>query len=423
MNSKKIFSFNLFFETFKQIRAIGIIGTLLMVGLSIVPNIFNAMENGMMLESMGGDEIVSHAVTVEIVSEYFFLCFVFLLFAPLLTMSVLKFLNDRKMSDFYHSLSYSRNCLYISRLLAVIVWVFIILAVSYVANVIAYTVMAEYFRVDFYTLFRMHLSVFIGSLLVIAVFSVGCAITGNVINNIVISGLILLLPRGIIQIVTGAVQQMTMMVPAENAISFISHSQNIVASWVMMTFMEIRAISAQQLFLSIESNVYTLVLAVIYIVLGFVLFKVRKSEAAGKALGSNKVAFVVKAIVAASIASVGIIQVIADAYNRTDLSEEMKISFVTSVLTSLMVSMAVVVIYEYASVKKAFKYKSTFLSVVSGWGGAVVLGILVVVAAKAVVSYVPAKEDVNYVKIMNSDSIGMSYDEMAYFDAVTSDIK
>lgn len=427
MNNKKIFSFNLFFETFKQIKAVGIIGTLLMAGLGTVPRIFEAMEYGVMMDTMGAegaDMLLSGRITtIEVISEYFFLCFVFLMIAPLLTMSVLKFLNDRKMSDFYHSLSYTRICLYVSRILAVIAWIFLILVASYIVNVIAYTAISDYFRMDFYTLFRMHLSIFIGSLLVVAAFSVGCSITGNGINNIVVSGLILLLPRGIIQIITGAVQQMTMMVPAENTISFINHSQNIVASWIMMTFMEVRAVSEQQLFLSVESNIYTFVLALIYMVLGFVLFKVRKSEAAGKSLCNSKVSFVVKAIVAGSVAAVGIIQVIVDVYNNSGMTDEQKMTLAISVFTSLVVSMAVVVIYEYASVKKAFKYKSTFLSILAGWGGTAVIGIIVIIATKAVVSYVPSEDDVNYVKIMRSDAMGISYDEMAYYDALTSEIK
>lgn len=60
----------------------------------------------------------------------------------------------------------------------------------------------QYFNVDYATMFRMYLSIFICSLLCMAIINVSISITGNILSNICVTGLIMFLPRFIALMVT-----------------------------------------------------------------------------------------------------------------------------------------------------------------------------------------------------------------------------
>lgn len=104
-HDKKIYSRRLMNEAMRQIKLPGIIGTLLLVGVaffSAIVQLFKLRENGMVPGSYSFFEMNPYIMLVMYA------------FVPLMVMMLFGFMNKRRASDFYHSLPYSRLCIYIS---------------------------------------------------------------------------------------------------------------------------------------------------------------------------------------------------------------------------------------------------------------------------------------------------------------------
>ena len=111
-HDKKIYSGHLVNEAMRQIKLPGIIGTLLLVGaafFSAIVQLFELRENGRIPGSYSFFEMNPYIMLVMYA------------FVPLMVMMLFGFMNKRRASDFYHSLPYSRLCIYISFLSAVII--------------------------------------------------------------------------------------------------------------------------------------------------------------------------------------------------------------------------------------------------------------------------------------------------------------
>ena len=169
MNNKRYFSVNMFWQTFKQLRAIGIVATVLMVFFNIVTVWFGAIGAEAMIKMYADNpnyRFTPEVVSVTMMHEPLFL--MLWVFTPLLALNAWKFLNKRNTSDFYHSLPYTRVCLFVSKTVAAIAWMLFTLVVVYVGTAITYVLCKKYYVVDHVTLFRMFLAVFIAGLLVFA---------------------------------------------------------------------------------------------------------------------------------------------------------------------------------------------------------------------------------------------------------------
>ena len=176
MNNKKVFSFHMFLQTLKQTRLAGFIMMAVITLISVVP-------------------IIS---SLSYIKEYKQVNNV----VPVISLIVWSFLNKRSSSDFYHSIPYTRLCIYLSKTAAILTWIAGILVVSYVSQAVLFMANRQYFNVDYATMFRMYLSIFICSLLCMAIINVSISITGNILSNICVTGLIMFLPRFIALMVT-----------------------------------------------------------------------------------------------------------------------------------------------------------------------------------------------------------------------------
>ena len=110
------------------------------------------------------------------------------------------------------------------------------------------------------------------------------------------SGLIVFLPRFIILLIASTVTDSVATATMECPVWILDNSYNMLTAQVFGAFepLYITSSSVSQMLLSIASNIYTLVLAVIYIVLGCVLFTKRKSETAGKPALGWKLQFAIR---------------------------------------------------------------------------------------------------------------------------------
>lgn len=120
--------------------------------------------------------------------------FLLLLFTPILTLSMFSFLNKRNESDFYHSIPFTRPCVYFSFLSAVMTWVVITLTVSITAATLLWS-MVPYTAVPWSIPFVHFIVYFLGALLLTAFTVVAMTLTGTTISNLLIFALLFLFVR------------------------------------------------------------------------------------------------------------------------------------------------------------------------------------------------------------------------------------
>lgn len=425
MNNKKTFSVNMFLQTYKQLKAIGIAATIIMAVINIFPIIVTAVEIESVRKMYADNPKYLASLTptvVNVIENHALMCLMFVVFTPIFALNVWKFLNKRNTSDFYHSLPYTRICLFVSRATAVIAWILEIFVFCYIGTALTYLICSKYFIVDYGTLLSLYVTMFFACILVFGAISIACAVTGNAFSNVCVSGLIIFLPRFMIMLVSEAIESMTHIVSADKAISFLNDTQNIVTSFVFGIYSY--DFDLQELVLSGQAKIYTTVLALVYLGLAAFLFVKRRSEGAGKSTYGKTTGFIIKLIISMIVTSSATVAAVMSMYIRTESSEAEKYSYIMAVVFMCFISAMAVIIYEFFSNRHFFKFKSCILPTIAGWVVAIVLAFGINVGADAVLAYQPDKEDIEYVVIYKSfDSFGYGDMYKDYFESIEKTTK
>lgn len=214
LNNRNIFSVKLFWQSFLQLKIIGIISTAIMICITALPiimdgiyinNMIKANKNAVASGVAIANNSFDYTSIVSPVSSASYLLIVIALITPILCLYAWFFLNKRSTSDFYHSLSYKRQNLFLSRFAAITAWQIIIMLSTYVTDFICYHIFSKYFIVDYSTTFSIYTAEFLCALLCSASIALACCVTGNIISNICLSGIIIFLPRFILILVHSTV--------------------------------------------------------------------------------------------------------------------------------------------------------------------------------------------------------------------------
>lgn len=372
-----------------------------------------------------GAEVINMSSTytslVSPISSQGVLLIVVLVITPILALYAWSFLNKRSTSDFYHSLPYKRKALFISKFAAVTFWQAVSMLTAFVASFIGYHIFRNYFIVDYGVTIHIYVAEFICALLCSAAIALACSITGNIFSNICVSGLIVFLPRFIILLVaitvTGSVATATMECP----VWILDNSYNMLTAQVLGVFDSIYSTSSSvsQMLLSIASNMYTLVLAIIYIVLGCVLFTKRKSETAGKPALGWKLQFAIRTAIGFVISVLGVMLYIRE--KRGGYSGY----FLEYIVVPFVVAAFVVIIYEVISSRKLHRIIKAIPSIILAYVIAAVFGVIVNAGIGQMLSYVPDTSKVKYVKMsIANDNMSYRYsNENDYFEDIVSRLK
>lgn len=210
--------------------------------------------------------------------------------APILSLFQFAFLNGRHSSDFYHSLPHKRSTLWGSYLLAILTWVGLSLLLGLLIPLGIYQIFAANVVMVHFNVMIL-LGLFAGTLLVVAVTLMAMSLTGSAFSNIVTTGLILFLPRTVLTAFTLLVQHRTPFIPME---SF--------GIWgdigYQIPFGLIASFGRNPGDILVQGFLYTLILALLYLVAAFFLFVRRKSEAAGQPAQSRLVQNAIRIAVA-----------------------------------------------------------------------------------------------------------------------------
>ncbi len=281
--TQNIFNPRLFWQGMKQLRIIGFIGLIAPLALNII--IFVLGANSVM-DLAGKDfqvEILSALQSSPLTAAVPFI------FVPLMVLFLFHFLNNRAKSDFYHAIPVKRKCLYLSFLGAILAWMVIMLAANLAAALILLGIYNQYVTFNVTSMFLYMGCLFATGLLMIGAIGIAMALTGNIFTNLVLSAIILFLPRLLLLV---AIMAANSGIPYVRSVDFwlLNPSYNTVFGSVnAFLYLTSDAMSLENVLTSVGSMLYTSVLGILYIIFAMLLFIRRKSECAGFSAINNKI--------------------------------------------------------------------------------------------------------------------------------------
>lgn len=331
----KYLNFKLFKQIFKLLTPINLLFLAIFMLITILMPVSDVIYHEEITEKL--------VMTYYETNGYYILMYVF--YVPIITLSAFSFLTKRNASDYYHSFPHTRQCLFITHLAAVLSWLIITISSNTLVTIILYKIFSKYFIISISNLIIFSLSIFLCSLLVIGAILVACSVTGTLFTNIIVTGLILFLPRLIIYMICSLITQNNVMFVTEKIHPLLSSYVNLVFSTPAQYFMYD---SGRMDFLSPLANIYTTILAIIYLVSAFFLFKCRKSEVAGKPSSSKKMQSVIRIAIGVPLSIISF----SNIFNHMAQNIEMETSDSFAVLIGYIVTFIGMIIYEFVTSRR-----------------------------------------------------------------------
>ncbi len=212
-----------------------------------------------------------------------------------LAFSGFSFLNKRAESDFYHSIPVKRTDLFFSVTAAAATWMlFTVMLCSCVSAVVflglnkPFAPLYPFMNAGYF---------FAAALLVFAATAIGCTITGTWFTNIILTGLVLFLPRYILFLIGSTLIADTGVISWLDLKGFLDPTTNAATGVVVML--------SRQILLGKLVNglgiVWSLVLALAELFVGALLFRRRPSELAEQGAGSRTLQIVFASLLSLTV--------------------------------------------------------------------------------------------------------------------------
>ena len=343
--------------------------------------------------------------------------------APIMILVLFHFVDKRNQCDFYHALPHTRPQLACSFLAAILTWTLGGLLAAFGLYAVLYSIVPSSIAIINWAGSLNTLASAIAMLILVTGGAfLATSLTGTVSSSILATGLILFMPRLLLGITTsdavGAIPILTV-----NDLPCPLGSYNLVANFFSKFFDTFHA--------PVGAIVYTLLLGVLYVVLGLWAFTRRKSERAGSASISRGVQATFRVLAASPILLGAALAVIAAFKSNADETNELWYAYVfgvaMSAITMVCISFGVFILYELFTTRSGRR----LLKILPTYGFVVLIaaaGALTVLAAKPIVAAsVPKAEQVESVSLLTKESEGLFSDiygnAPTYFDAATQDVE
>lgn len=260
---KRIFSLKLYLEGLRQTKLVGIVSFIILTIQAIAIPVGNAIDK-ISYDYSGGARGVDFNELNPLLYAVIYIV------APLLALSLFNFLNKRKSSDFYHSIADTRICLFLSYYAAICTWIIGICTLTTLIGVIANSIFPQFFTLNSVNIWLTTLNILAASLYSGAAVTLAMTLTGTLVTNIAVSGLILILPDYLTFMFKEMVMSNIPIAPRNGSFGD--------ALPVGFNFL---SVDFEISFTNISNAIYTIVLALIIAAIALVIFKFRKSESAG----------------------------------------------------------------------------------------------------------------------------------------------
>lgn len=403
----------LYKDAFNQLKLIGIIGVIILCAEAVITPI------GTYISYHSGTAGLSPLPSsVSFIDIHFLLIFTFIIAAPLFTLYLFNFLNKRNASDFYHSIPYSRKTFFLAYFAAIASWLFIMIFLSSFLVITASLFMKNYYILNIANALITSFNMFAGSLFVCSCIAIAMCITGTIFNNIIVSGLILFVPRIIITVVLNGISSVLPLVSSNNFVPLLDVKYNVVSGAVFSLFTG-SLYDLQTSLNSFSSGVYTFIMAVILMIVGMLLFMRRKSDSAGFSAPNKFLQAAYRIIIALIVCLLPIYMIFQNIANKNSVTGSTLFEYFIEYL-------AAVFLYFLYEIITTRKWKSLIKAIPS----LLILAALnIVILAgmygiyKNVLSFTPKTDEVQSVQILSSENASYTSDDILYFTKSAEEIK
>ena len=398
--SYTIFNRNLYKESMRQLRLIGLIATaLLMLWEVLIP--------------VGKYTMITAEthlpVVLTITSNYFCLIFSYTIIVPVLALTAFNFMTKRMTSDYYHSFPQTRKCIFLTIFAAVMTWITIAIFVPAISSLLICKIMSKYLAIDGGHLLLFCLSMLICSFLVAAAITLSCSITGTLFTNICVTGIILFLPRILTTAICTMITSSSILLDSDNLITLLANKYNIVFNTIYGIFYS----STPAFFTSASSMTYTFILGVIFFAVSIILFTRRKSELAGNAATSKHLQTSIRMCVALPLCLAGCDELFNIINNKTTADR----SDIFALFVIYLLAVIAMFVYELLATKKFKNVIKSLPSVIY----LAVLNVLIIgfscLIYNVQVNYCPDASDIQYISLNND------IDDMNYFEQMLTKVR
>lgn len=386
-NKKELFSRGLYAESLRRIQLPSLILLIIISAVAVLIPVSQVAED---IEY--STPLLSH---IDAAWANPLLLLMIFIAAPVLTFTLFSFMNRRSASDLYFSMPHTRVASYLSRIAALATAYALMILISSGISVLMLTVFRSHFVITWSNLLPYMLGCFVGALLVSAAICIGMSITGTVFNNIIVSSLVMFMPRFVLLFIALGVTSGFDLISSTHG--FWPHvlRPNILTGFFdyLLNFSS----GSKLALLDSSSQLYSLALAAVYFVIGGVLFCRRKSESAEHAAPSSRLRALYRVVLTMVICVPACLLIF------TSQSK----SYSTSIVTYIWFYVAALIVfcsYELITVKKwrALKKCLPSLAVVALLNVAL-LGTMQL-CCRVELGFSPEADDVEYVSIVSDSS-------------------
>lgn len=406
MKRNKFFSPALMLEGIKQTRVVGICFAVISVLVSCGYPLLRLISYA----SMDYDTLKAQPYFTIDIATFSMPIFLMQYIMPIVMIFLLfNFMNIRKASDFYHSIPLSKTCVYLTYTVTALIWSIVTVVVSTLLSFTIYALsLKTVINIEF--VWPTIISSIILAMLVASIALLAKGLSGTIFTNIIITLIIMFLPRVIILLYTTAINTSVKITD----VSFMSltdiYNNIIFAPFIYNNSFLIEKTAP---ILNASTQWYSLILAIIYFVIGFFIHKFRKSESAGKSAAYKGVQPVVRILL-------GSIPLLLISFN---LACGLKV-YTEFWLIGILVSLLAYFLYELITTKSAKK----LLISIPFYLIAILANAIFIIACVSernfILNDIPEPSEISSVSISyNNDYLNVVYINDNYYKYKTENIK
>ena len=285
---RKIFDVRLYRNGLSQLRLAGILFCILGVLAGGLPCLFEVLQIRQM-------EAAGSTVSYPAFQDTTVLLVGIMFLAPVaLCLTLFSFLNHRSGSDFYHSIPQTRSCLFASFGTAALTWGWLAILLGVGAAAAVFGAAGIGGRINFAPLPYVLFTDLAGLTLLTAEMVLSMSITGTVVTNLTVFGLVLFLPRFLTNVFAQMLVGRLRFIDSTAFGLLGDTTSNIPVGFFLSAFRG----SFQKLYSSVGPIWYTFALAAVYLVLAGVLFTRRRSESAARSAPNRPLQHIYRCLIA-----------------------------------------------------------------------------------------------------------------------------
>lgn len=418
MKNKKSFSLGLYLEALRQTRMIGIMSFIVMTFAAVIVPISSVIIANAEMKTYPTDTV--YEITKETVTGFAMnplLFFIFLAVVPAMTIALFGFLNKRNTSDFYHSIPHTRLCIYVSFVLAILIWTLTLIVSTSAISSLVYALLGKYFIPLYSTLVKYAVGCFIVSLLVVSAITLAMSITGTTLTNLVLVCLILFVPRVCYFAFDASIASSLDILVQGRVLPLSGKGYNILTDIFMSAMGLMGSFDMLDIFFSLSGIIYTTLLSLVYACLGAFFFCRRKSEAAGRSAPSRRLQNIYRYAVTMVVCFISIAMILS---SRRSLDE----GDIVGIVIIYLVALFAYFIYELITTRKI----KNLARAIPGLLVIVLLNVALIgagsITKNSAMSYTPDPDEIESIQLYNElGNYRYNFDYIEYKQFVYSDYK